>query len=129
MNWWIERVFFFHANTHLGKLKTVSKIRSFFWSVFFCIRTEYRDLLRKSPYSVRIQENGDQKKLRIWTLFRLCGHCEKCARSFTSWNTKIRCNSIMIWLSELINWMIFVCLLKWCNSFWFFWQSILYLWF
>ena len=29
-------------------------------------------LLRKSPYLVRIQENTDQKKLRIWTLFRLC---------------------------------------------------------
>ena len=28
------------------------QIRSFFWSVFSCIRTEYRDLLRKSPYSV-----------------------------------------------------------------------------
>ena len=26
----------------------------------FCIRTEY-DLLRKSPYSVRIQENTDQE--------------------------------------------------------------------
>ena len=30
-------------------------------SVFFCIRTEYGDLLRKSPYSVRIQENMEQK--------------------------------------------------------------------
>ena len=62
-------------------LKSV-QIRSFFWSVFSCIRTEYGDLLRKScirteygdllrksPYSVRIQENTDQKKLRIWTLF------------------------------------------------------------
>ena len=27
------------------------------------------DLLRKSSYSVRIQENKDQKKLCIWTLF------------------------------------------------------------
>ena len=27
------------------------------------------DLLRKSPYSVRIQENTDQEKLGIWTLF------------------------------------------------------------
>ena len=27
------------------------------------------DLLGKSPYSVRIQENTDQKKLGIWTLF------------------------------------------------------------
>ena len=26
-------------------------------------------LLCKSPYSVRIRENTDQKKLRIWTLF------------------------------------------------------------
>ena len=43
-------------------------IWSSFWSVFSCIRTEYGDLLRKSPYSVRIQENADQKKLRIWTL-------------------------------------------------------------
>ena len=25
-----------------------------------------------SPYSVRIQENTDQKKLRIWTLFTQC---------------------------------------------------------
>ena len=41
----------------------------FFWSVFSCIWTEYRDLLRKSPYSIRIQENTDQKKLRIWILF------------------------------------------------------------
>ena len=34
------------------------QIRSFFWSVFSCIRN-----------SVQIQENTDQKKLRIWTLF------------------------------------------------------------
>ena len=39
-----------------------------FWSVFSRIRTEYRDLLRKSPYSVLILKNTDQKKLRIWTL-------------------------------------------------------------
>ena len=28
--------------------------RKIFWSVFSCIRTEYGDLTRKSPYSVRI---------------------------------------------------------------------------
>ena len=38
------------------------QIRSFFWSVLSCFRTEYGDLLRKSPYSVQIQENMDQKK-------------------------------------------------------------------
>ena len=41
----------------------------FFWSVFSCIPTEYGDLLRKSPYSVQIQENADQKELRVWTIF------------------------------------------------------------
>ena len=30
------------------------------------------DLLRKSPHSVRIRENTDHKKLRIWTLFKEC---------------------------------------------------------
>ena len=45
------------------------QIRSFFWSVFSRVRTEYGDLLHKFPYSVRIRENTDQKKLRIWTLF------------------------------------------------------------
>ena len=37
------------------------QIRSYFWSVFSCIWTEYRDLLLKSPYWVRKQENTDQK--------------------------------------------------------------------
>ena len=56
------------------------QIRSFFWSVFSCIRIEYGDL--QSPYSDRIQENTDQKKLRIWTLFTKCEvdfeHLETC---------------------------------------------------
>ena len=37
------------------------QIRSYFWSVFSCIRIEYGDLLHKSPYWIRIQENKDQK--------------------------------------------------------------------
>ena len=45
------------------------QIRSFFLSVFSRIRTEYGEILRISPYSVRMRENTDQKKLRIWTLF------------------------------------------------------------
>ena len=45
------------------------QIRSFLWSVFSYIWTEYGDLLRKSSYSLQTQENTDQKKLRIWTLF------------------------------------------------------------
>ena len=45
------------------------QIRSFSWSAFSCFWTEYGYLLRKCPYSVRIRENTDQGKLRIWTLF------------------------------------------------------------
>ena len=32
-----------------------------FWSLFSGIRTEYGYLLRKSPYSVQMRENTDQK--------------------------------------------------------------------
>ena len=48
------------------------QIRRFFWSVFSLIRTEYGEILRISPYSVRMRENTDQKKLRIWTYFTHC---------------------------------------------------------
>ena len=30
------------------------------------------DILRKSTYSVRMRENTDQKKIRIWTFFTEC---------------------------------------------------------
>ena len=45
------------------------QIRSFYWSAFSRIRTEYGDLRSKYPYSVQMRENTDQEKLRIWTLF------------------------------------------------------------
>ena len=48
------------------------QIRSFFWSSFSLIQTEYGDLLCKSWYSARMRENTDQKKLCIWTLFTPC---------------------------------------------------------
>ena len=47
----------------------IVQIRSFFWSVFSRIWTEYGDLLRKSPHSVQMRENTDQKKLFILTIF------------------------------------------------------------
>ena len=37
------------------------QIRSYLWSVFSCMRIEYGDLQSKSSYSIRIQENADQK--------------------------------------------------------------------
>ena len=42
-------------------VKSVQIRRSYFWSLFSCIPTEHGDLLCKSPYSVRIQENTGQK--------------------------------------------------------------------
>ena len=33
----------------------------FFWSIFSHIWTEYGEILRISPYSVRMRENTDQK--------------------------------------------------------------------
>ena len=57
-----------YGTQHVHDVKSV-QIRSFFWSVFFRIRTEYGEILRISPYLVQGRENTDQKKLRIWTLF------------------------------------------------------------
>ena len=47
------------------------------------IHTEYGDLRAKSPYSVQMQENTDQKKLRTWTLFTQCEFELVWARDFT----------------------------------------------
>ena len=41
------------------------QIPSIFWSVFSRTWTEYGEILRISPYSVRMRENTDQKILRI----------------------------------------------------------------
>ena len=38
------------------------QIRSFFWSVFSRIRTEYREIRSISPYSAQMWENKDHKK-------------------------------------------------------------------
>ena len=60
-----------HCLLGLHCLKSV-QIRSFFWSVFSRIWTEYGEMLRISPYSVWMWENTDQKKLRIWTHLTQC---------------------------------------------------------
>ena len=57
-------------NKYMGShcVKSV-QIRCFFCSVFSLIRAEYGEILYISPYSVRMWENRDQKKLSILTLF------------------------------------------------------------
>ena len=42
------------------------------WSTFPCIRTEYEETLRLSPYSVRIRENADQNNSK----YRHFSRCE-----------------------------------------------------
>ena len=54
------------SNTYTAKSV---QIRSFFWSIFSCIRAEYGDLLRKSPYLVQMRENKGQKKTRYLHTF------------------------------------------------------------
>ena len=77
------------------------QIRSFFWSVFCHIRTEYGEIRSISPYSGRMRENSDQEKLRIWTLFTPCNlYCKFCIAKMSHicqkpWTTK------MINLSDL----------------------------
>ena len=44
----------------------------FFLACIFRIWTEYGHLLCKTPCSVQIRENIDQKKLSIWTFFAQC---------------------------------------------------------
>ena len=44
----------------------------FFLVCIFRIWTEYGHWLRKTPCSVQIRENIDQKKLSIWTFFEQC---------------------------------------------------------
>ena len=53
----------------LGALREMYPNMEFFLVRIFLYPTEYGDLRSKFPYSVRIQENTDKKKLLIWTLF------------------------------------------------------------
>ena len=71
-------------------------------ALYSCGITNYLILREKCPntqfflvriflYSVRIQENTDQKKLRIWALFTQC-------KSYFSWLTFVK-NMLLIQLS------------------------------
>ena len=44
-------------------------IIEFFWSMFSGIRTEYRGLFCKSPYSVQMRENTDKRNSKYGHLF------------------------------------------------------------
>ena len=72
MYWPIRLVFVPNLNASLSPLRkntnliTISlrgncSYSEFFWSFISRIRTEYGEIIRISPYSVRMQENPDQK--------------------------------------------------------------------
>ena len=81
-------------------LREKCPIRSFFWSVFSLIRTEYRDLQTKSPCAVRIRENTDQKKLRVWALFT-CNICKQLTQTIAKSKTKLN-----KWIHDKIKYVI-----------------------
>ena len=62
-------MYVFHNTLHTEHCVKSVQIRSFFWSLYSRIRTEYGEILRISSYSIRMREYRDQKKLRIWTHF------------------------------------------------------------
>ena len=51
----------FCSNPFLSHCVKSVHIRSFFWSVFSRIQTEYKEILGISPHLVRMRENTDQK--------------------------------------------------------------------
>ena len=51
----------------LGKKCPYSEL---FWSVFSRIRTEYEEILRISPFSVRMRENRDQNNSKYGHFLR-----------------------------------------------------------
>ena len=52
-------------------LAEIVQTHKFFLSVFSCVRNKYGHLLCKSPYTVQIWKNTNQKKHQIRTLFNL----------------------------------------------------------
>ena len=49
-----------NLNLNLDTLREKCSYSELFWSAFPRIRTEYREILRVSPYSVRMRENADE---------------------------------------------------------------------
>ena len=88
------------------------QIRSFFWSVFSSIWTEYGEILRISPYSVRMQEITDQKKLLIWILFTQWWHLRKLAANIINL-CKMRRG---YYFANVIIWWQYACVSKECVS-------------
>ena len=64
--------FRFHKDYSAWKVAKYASFSGPHFPGFGRIRTKYGEILRISPYSVRIWGNTDQKNLRIWALFTQC---------------------------------------------------------
>ena len=62
----------------------------FFWSVFSRIRSEYGDLLRESPYSLRMWGNTDQKNSEY-------GHFSRNAILYEPYSVWIKSPLLLCW--------------------------------
>ena len=69
----IKEVSIHNQMRHLRKLEmyVVATVEKTQWRCddYIALHEKFPNLLRKSPYSVQIQENTNHKKLYIWTLF------------------------------------------------------------
>ena len=79
----------YQKNLWFSNTVWIFQIWSFFWSVFFLIRSEYEEIIRISPYSVRMRENTDQKKLRSWTLLTQCDVSRGYKKRSVGWNRSL----------------------------------------
>ena len=85
------------------------QIRSFFWSLFSFIRTEHGDFLPKSSYSVRIQENTDQKTPYLDTFHAVIPSRQSSIFNIVTifWLRSVRHNEAVrssYWYCSLFNW-------------------------
>ena len=113
---WVNKIFFlepffvttlfqFWIRLHIPRTVWSVQIRSFFWSVFSRIRTEYEDLRSKSPYSVRIRENTDQKN----SAFGYFSHSDRSHYKLDLEGISYTCHPISITL---------LCIWLWILSLW-----------
>ena len=66
----IDTTLFLHCPTKdIHYVKSVQIRSRSFSGPYFPVIGLNTEIYCKSPYSVQIQDNTDQKKLRIWTLF------------------------------------------------------------
>ena len=80
-------------DTHYAQTGVFSE---FFWSVFFRIRTEYKEMLRIFPYSVRIRENREYGKTPSAATFHAVSNCCIYGTQSITLKTKIENKNKMI---------------------------------